>query len=160
MNTYRDTFRAAVVTTPSGPDSIEIVDIPVRQPADGEVRVAVAAASINPVDLAVSSGFFHSVGVISGDTPVGLGMDFAGTVLESGVGVDLAPGTRVAGSCPASTIRRAPTPTRSWSRLTRWQSCRNRWTSSPRRPLPSMPLPQSRSSTFSASPGPAATDYS
>ncbi|GAC00994.1 hypothetical protein GONAM_20_01390 [Gordonia namibiensis NBRC 108229] len=100
MNTYRDTFRAAVVTAPSGSDSIEIVDVPVRRPADGQVRVAVAAASINPVDLAVSSGFFHSVGVISGNAAVGLGMDFAGTVLESGAGVDLAPGTRVAGVLP------------------------------------------------------------
>ncbi|SDU70308.1 alcohol dehydrogenase catalytic domain-containing protein [Gordonia westfalica] len=92
-----NTFRAAVVITPTGPDSIEVVDVPVRAPEYGQVRVAVAAASVNPVDLAVSSGFFHEVGVISGDAAVGVGMDFAGTVVESGAGVDLEPGTRVAG---------------------------------------------------------------
>ncbi|MCR8899183.1 NADP-dependent oxidoreductase [Gordonia sp. GONU] len=92
-----NTFRAAVITTPAGPESIEIVDVAVRHPEDGQVRVAVAAASINPVDLAVSSGLFHAAGLIAGDAAVGLGMDFAGTVVESGAGVDLAPGTRVAG---------------------------------------------------------------
>lgn len=91
------TFRAAVVTTPTGPDSIRVVDVPVRDPGEGEVRVGVAAASINPVDLAVSSGFFHSVGVLVGDAPRGLGLDFAGSVLDVGPGAGLPVGARVAG---------------------------------------------------------------
>ena len=33
------TFRAAVVRTPAGPDSIEILDVPVIEPGPGEVRV-------------------------------------------------------------------------------------------------------------------------
>ncbi|WP_018180786.1 hypothetical protein [Jongsikchunia kroppenstedtii] len=45
------TFRAAVVRIPSGPDSIEIIDVPVVQPGPGEVLVAVAAAPVNPTDL-------------------------------------------------------------------------------------------------------------
>jgi NADPH:quinone reductase-like Zn-dependent oxidoreductase len=48
------TFRTAVVRTPSGPDSIEIIDLPVVEPGPGEVRVRIAAASVNPVDLGVS----------------------------------------------------------------------------------------------------------
>src|SRR5215204_4292548 len=56
------TFRAAVVRTPSGPESIEMVDVPVVEPGPGQVRV-----------------------------------DFAGTVIAAGPGVDLPVGSRVAG---------------------------------------------------------------
>ena len=34
------TFRTAVVRTPGGPDSIEIIDVPVVEPGPGEVRVS------------------------------------------------------------------------------------------------------------------------
>ncbi|TJZ78417.1 NADP-dependent oxidoreductase [Rhodococcus oryzae] len=91
------TFRAAVVRTPSGPDSIEIIDVPTTEPGPGEVRVAVAAAPVNPTDLGVVGGFFHQMGMINQPERTGLGWDFAGTVLAAGPGVDLAVGTRVAG---------------------------------------------------------------
>ncbi|SMD10281.1 NADP-dependent oxidoreductase [Kibdelosporangium aridum] len=92
-----NTFRTAVVRTPGGPDSIEIIDVPVAEPGPGEVRVKVAAAAVNPVDLAVAGGFFHSMGFIDQPDHTGLGWDFAGTVVAVGPGVDLAVGTRVAG---------------------------------------------------------------
>lgn len=91
------TFRAAVVRAPRGPDSIEIIDVPVVEPGPGEVRVRVTAASVNPVDLAVANGVFHSMGLINQPEHTGLGWDFAGTVVATGPGVDLAAGTRVAG---------------------------------------------------------------
>ncbi|MGK8524963.1 NADP-dependent oxidoreductase [Nocardia asteroides] len=91
------TFRAAVVRTPGGPDSIEIIEVPVTEPGPGEVRVAVAAAPVNPTDLGVVSGFFHELGMINQPSHTGLGWDFAGTVLAAGPGVDLTAGTRVAG---------------------------------------------------------------
>lgn len=91
------TFRAAVVRTPGGPDSIEIVEVPVVEPGPGEVRIAVAAASVNPVDLGVVGGTFHTMGLINQPEWTGLGWDFAGTVVATGEGVDLAVGTRVAG---------------------------------------------------------------
>ncbi|VFA97743.1 NADP-dependent oxidoreductase [Nocardia cyriacigeorgica] len=91
------TFRAAVVRTPSGPDSIEIIDVPVTEPGPGEMRVAVAAAPVNPTDLGVVGGFFHQLGMIDQPAHTGLGWDFAGTVLAAGPGVDLVAGTRVAG---------------------------------------------------------------
>ncbi|GAA2758872.1 NADP-dependent oxidoreductase [Actinopolymorpha rutila] len=91
------TFRTAVVRVPSGPDSIEIVEVPVTEPGPGEVRVRVAAAAINPVDLGVAGGFFHSIGMINQPERTGLGWDFAGTVEATGPGVDLPVGTRVAG---------------------------------------------------------------
>jgi NADPH:quinone reductase-like Zn-dependent oxidoreductase len=91
------TFRTAVVRTPGGPDSIEIVDVPVVEPGPGEVRVAIAAAPVNPVDLAVARGLFHDMGVIHQPEHTGLGWDFAGTIVAAGPDVDLAAGTRVAG---------------------------------------------------------------
>jgi NADPH:quinone reductase-like Zn-dependent oxidoreductase len=91
------TFRTAVVRTPGGPDSIEIIDVPVVEPGPGEVRVAIAGAPVNPADLAVADGFFHGIGLINQPERTGLGWDFAGTVLAAGPGVDLAVGTHVAG---------------------------------------------------------------
>lgn len=95
--TTPQTFRAAVVRTPAGPDSIELVDLPVVDPAAGEVRVRVAAAPVNPVDLGTAGGWFHQVGLIQQAERTGLGWDFAGTVEAVGPGVDLTVGTRVAG---------------------------------------------------------------
>ena len=91
------TFRTAVVRTPAGPDSIEIIDVPVVEPGPGEVRVRIAAASVNPVDLGVAGGVFHGMGLVNQPEHTGLGWDFAGTVEATGAGVDLEVGTRVAG---------------------------------------------------------------
>ena len=91
------TFRTAVVRTPAGPGSIEIIDVPVAEPGPGEVRVEIAAAPVNPVDLGVAGGFFHAMGLINQPERTGLGWDFAGIVVATGRGVDLAVGTRVAG---------------------------------------------------------------
>jgi NADPH:quinone reductase-like Zn-dependent oxidoreductase len=91
------TFRSAVVRQPNGPESIEIIDVPVVEPGPGEVRVAIAAAPVNPVDLAVAGGLLHRIGMINQPDHTGLGWDFAGTVDAAGPGVALATGTRVAG---------------------------------------------------------------
>lgn len=94
------TYRAAVVRTPGGPEAIELIDLPVRHPESGEVRVRIEAAAVNPVDLDVVHGYFHSIGLVNQPDHTGLGWDFAGTVVEVGDGVDLAVGTRVAGIVP------------------------------------------------------------
>lgn len=91
------TFRTAVVRTPGGPESIEIIDVPVTEPGPGEVRVSIAAAPVNPSDLAVAGGVFHAMGLINQPERTGLGWDFAGTVAATGPGVQLPAGTRVAG---------------------------------------------------------------
>jgi NADPH:quinone reductase-like Zn-dependent oxidoreductase len=91
------TFRTAVVRTPAGPDSIEIIDVPVADPGPGQVRVAIAAAPVSPSDLVVAGGFFHAMGLINQPDHTGLGWDFAGTVTATGPGVELAAGARVAG---------------------------------------------------------------
>ncbi|MGV0814236.1 NADP-dependent oxidoreductase [Mycolicibacterium boenickei] len=91
------TFRGAIVRTPGGPDSIEIVDMPVVEPGPGQVRVKVAAAAVNPVDLGVAAGVFHDLGLVDQPNWTGLGWDFAGTVEAVGPGADVAVGTRIAG---------------------------------------------------------------
>lgn len=91
------TFRSAVVRTPGGPESIEIIDVPVVEPGPGQVRVRVAAAAVNPVDLGVVRGVFHAMGLVNQPDRTGLGWDFAGTVVATGPALDLAVGTRVAG---------------------------------------------------------------
>jgi NADPH:quinone reductase-like Zn-dependent oxidoreductase len=91
------TFRTAVVRTPDGPDSIEIIDVPVVEPGRGQVRVEIAAAGVNPVDVGVAAGLFHRRGLVHQPDHTGLGWDFAGTVAAVGPGVDLPVGSRVAG---------------------------------------------------------------
>jgi NADPH:quinone reductase-like Zn-dependent oxidoreductase len=91
------TFRTAVVRTPGGPDSIEIIEVPVVEPGPGQVRVEIAGATVNPVDLALAAGVFHDLGLIHQTDHTGLGWDFAGTVTAAGPDVDLPVGSRVAG---------------------------------------------------------------
>ncbi|MFJ6561239.1 NADP-dependent oxidoreductase [Streptomyces sp. NPDC091412] len=91
------TSRRAVVRVPSGPQSIETVDVPAAEPGPGEIRVKIAAAAINPVDLGVAAGVFHRLGMVHQPDWTGLGWDFAGTVEAAGPDVELPVGTRVAG---------------------------------------------------------------
>jgi NADPH:quinone reductase-like Zn-dependent oxidoreductase len=95
--TMPTTFRTAVVRTPGGPDSIEIIDVPAVAPGPGQVLVKIAGAAVNPVDLAVAAGVFHGLGLIHQPDHTGLGWEFAGTVIAAGPGVDVPLGTRVAG---------------------------------------------------------------
>ncbi|QBX57256.1 NADP-dependent oxidoreductase [Nocardioides seonyuensis] len=90
------TSRRAVVRDPSGSESIEIINVPIPQPGAGQVRIEVAAAAINPVDLGVASGRFHQLGVVHQPVHTGLGWDFAGTVEAVGDGVTLTVGTLIA----------------------------------------------------------------
>ncbi|TDB90274.1 NADP-dependent oxidoreductase [Actinomadura sp. 7K534] len=94
------TFRTAVVRDPGGPDPIEIIEVPRTEPGPGEVRVEIAGAAVNPVDLAVVSGFFHEIGLIERTGHVGLGWDFAGTVAAAGPDARFPVGSRVAGILP------------------------------------------------------------
>lgn len=91
------TFRMAVVRTPTGPESIELIDVPITEPGPGQVRVTIAAAAVNPVDVAVAYGRFHAMGLVHQPERTGLGWDFAGTIAATGPGVDIPVGTRVAG---------------------------------------------------------------
>ncbi|MBC6450650.1 alcohol dehydrogenase catalytic domain-containing protein [Actinokineospora xionganensis] len=89
-------MRAAVITEAGSPDAIEIIDIATPEPGPGEIRVRVAAAGVNPVDLQTRAGAFHELGWIDQPDHVGLGWDVAGTVTAVGAGAGFAVGDRVA----------------------------------------------------------------
>lgn len=73
-----------------------LLDLDGPVPGDGEIRVAVEAASINGFDAAVAAGYVWDA--LPHEFPVVLGRDYAGTVESIGSGVDaFTVGDRVAG---------------------------------------------------------------
>ncbi|WP_432880127.1 NADP-dependent oxidoreductase [Kribbella sp. CA-245084] len=73
-------MRALVARRLDGPDAIELIETAVPEPAEGQLRIKVAAAAVNPVDLAVSAGVLVEVGLTAAREQFGLGWDVAGTV--------------------------------------------------------------------------------
>lgn len=80
-------MRAVSIQSAGGPATL--VDLPVPRVAPGEALVKITAASVNPVDLHVSSGTFFDG---PPRTPYIPGMEAVGVVER---GTALAPGTRV-----------------------------------------------------------------
>lgn len=76
-------MRAVVISQPGDVDVLRVEDVPAREPGQGQVRIAVKAAAVNPTDI----GFRQRGG---GDlaSPWIPGMDAAGTVESLGPGVD------------------------------------------------------------------------
>jgi NADPH:quinone reductase-like Zn-dependent oxidoreductase len=76
-----------------------VLELPDPTPGEGEIRVAVEAASINGFDAAVAAGYVWDA--LPHEFPVVLGRDYAGTVESLGAGVDgFTVGDRVAGVIP------------------------------------------------------------
>jgi NADPH:quinone reductase len=74
-----------------------LTDLDVPEPAEGEVRVRIRAASVNGFDLAVAAGYTKDY--MEHRFPLVLGKDFAGEVDAIGAGVtDYAVGDRVFGT--------------------------------------------------------------
>jgi NADPH:quinone reductase-like Zn-dependent oxidoreductase len=75
-----------------GPDVLDVVELPDPHPDAGQVRIAVRAAGINPIDWKVRSG------AMGGDLPQTTGREVAGVVDEVGEGVsDVEVGDKVFG---------------------------------------------------------------
>ena len=75
-----------------GPEVLEVVDLPDPHPDPGQIRVAVRAAAVNPIDWKVRSG------MMGGELPQQTGREVAGVVDELGEGVsDVSVGDRVFG---------------------------------------------------------------
>jgi NADPH:quinone reductase-like Zn-dependent oxidoreductase len=75
-----------------GPEVLELVELPDPHPGPGQIRVAVRAAGINPIDWKVRSG------MVGGELPQRTGREVAGVVDEIGEGMsDAAPGDAVFG---------------------------------------------------------------
>ncbi|AHH93823.1 NADP-dependent oxidoreductase [Kutzneria albida] len=88
-------MRAVITREFGGPEVLEIAEVPVPEPAEGQVLVKVGAATVNPVDLATRSG---ALAALLGEVDqVGLGWDVAGTVHAAGPGAGFAVGDTVIG---------------------------------------------------------------
>lgn len=101
--TFALSMRAAVFTAFEGPDAIEVQDRPTPEPAKGEVRIRVRAASVNRHDLKILTA---GVGIGASDPPFVSGVDVAGEVEAVGPGVEAVDeGDRVV-RCPNVTCGR------------------------------------------------------
>ena len=78
-------MRALQFTAYGGPEVLHWADAPEPHAGPGQVRVAVRAASVNPIDWKVFSGIMPGGGPLEG--PGRVGRDAAGVVDEVGEGV-------------------------------------------------------------------------
>jgi NADPH:quinone reductase len=87
-------MRAVGLTAFGDPDVLHLVDVPMPEPGDGEVRIKVAAATVNPSDAAFRAGAFgpppHGDG-----PPYVAGWELAGVVDAVGSGAGVQVGDRV-----------------------------------------------------------------
>ncbi|HET6870369.1 MAG TPA: NADP-dependent oxidoreductase [Solirubrobacteraceae bacterium] len=85
-------MRAILYKRFGGPEVLELVDVPDPHPSAGQVRVAVRAVGVNPIDWKMRSG------MMGGDLPQTTGREAAGVVDAVGEGIeDVGPGDRVFG---------------------------------------------------------------
>ena len=62
-----------------GPEVLEVADLPVLEPGPGEVRVRVAAATVNPTDVGMRGGG-RAAQLEHLPRPLVPGMELAGTI--------------------------------------------------------------------------------
>src|SRR3954451_15393022 len=85
-------MRAVGVIRFGGPEALQVVDVPDQPLGPGQVRLRVAAATVNPTDTHLRSGAYADRDPVK-QPPWVPGMDVAGEVAEVGEGVtQLAPG--------------------------------------------------------------------
>ena len=77
-----------------GPEVLGLVDLPDSEPGEGEIRVRVAAATVNPADTLFRSGGLAAV--VTGEPPHVAGLELSGTVDAAEPGARWRPGDRVA----------------------------------------------------------------
>lgn len=94
--TSQETMNAVVLHQYGGADQLKYERVPVPEPGADEIRVRVAAISLNPIDWKLRSGNLKAYMPL--ELPVILGRDVAGTVEAVGTGVsDFHTGDRVLG---------------------------------------------------------------
>jgi NADPH2:quinone reductase len=84
-------MKAIQVKVPGGPESLQLVDVPVPKPGPGQALVRLAASGVNFIDIYFRTGLYKA------DLPIAIGSEGAGTVEAVGEGVtEVASGDRVA----------------------------------------------------------------
>jgi len=83
---HRYGMKAFVFTQYGGPENQEIQELPTPEPGPSEVRIAVRAAGVNPVDWKIRQG--HLREFLPRDMPAVLGTEAAGVVEAVGQDVD------------------------------------------------------------------------
>src|SRR4051812_27318889 len=84
-------MRAIQIDRHGGPEVLQVVDIPVGEPAAGEIRVSHRASGVNFIDV------YYRTGLYPAKLPLVLGVEGAGLVEAVGAGIThLAVGDRVA----------------------------------------------------------------
>src|SRR5690606_20529210 len=78
---------AVMVRRFGGPDVLEIAEVAQPHPGPGQVRIRVAGAAVNRIDLSTRSGALTAAGLLPPLPSVGLGWDVAGVVDQVGAGV-------------------------------------------------------------------------
>ncbi|MET0366471.1 MAG: zinc-binding dehydrogenase [Sphingobium sp.] len=78
-------MRAVIAHKPGGPEVLELLDLPIPNPAPGELRIRVLACGLNPLDLMARRG---TAPWFVKHWPVTLGIEHGGTVDAVGEGVD------------------------------------------------------------------------
>jgi NADPH:quinone reductase-like Zn-dependent oxidoreductase len=100
-------MKAVAFTRFGGPEVLEVAELAVPEPAAGEVRVHVAAATVNPTDIGMRSGG-RAVALEHLPRPYVAGMELAGVVDAVGTGATWQAGDRVLGiALPMQTGRGA-----------------------------------------------------
>ncbi|HYF57498.1 MAG TPA: zinc-dependent alcohol dehydrogenase family protein [Burkholderiaceae bacterium] len=85
-------MKAVLVSTPGGPDALELVDLPVPSPGAGEVRIEARAFGVGTPDVLIRRGVYKWMPPL----PANPGNDVAGIVTAVGPGVaGIAVGTKV-----------------------------------------------------------------
>ena len=77
-------MKAIVITSPGGPDVLQLQEKPRPEPGPGQVLIQVKAAGINRPDVAQRKGNYPAPVGASTDIP---GLEVAGLITECGVGV-------------------------------------------------------------------------
>ena len=92
------TSRAVRLESFGGPEALTVQHVPAPEAGDGQIRVRVTAAGLNPMDwiMTADAGTAARFGL---SLPAGFGTDYAGVVDQVGAGVsDYAVGDRVFGA--------------------------------------------------------------
>ena len=89
-------MKAVVIHRFGGPEVLEVAELDAPEPMEGQVRIHVQAAAVNPVDVATRAGWLAESGLAPATGQIGIGWDLAGVIDAVGSGVDrLRAGDRV-----------------------------------------------------------------